>query len=188
MSIVNLTPTINVEKRADVVQHAHHKNVGFNFKSPSLGISTNNYILVDISDNTNYKHAGNDYVHFENINIKIDSDNAGIYVVSLGFLANVDVNNGDFYEFLALPGSKQAGNSFIHSNELYPNGPRCKNDFIVTSTISLNDATYQTDVNLKTIRNPAAADTAPGDGDIILKAVITAGNIVITSSGSYHGH
>jgi hypothetical protein len=187
-NIITRQPTITPSGRADVIQHAHDNNVYFNFKSPNLAAGTVNYILVDFSDKTNYKHNGSDYIHLENFNIKIDSDNNGAYTVCIGFLENVDATNGDFYELACISGSKQAGNNIAFPNEIYPNGPKCKSDFIVTSTILLNDTAYQTDVNLATIRSPGAANTPSGNQDLILKSVVTAGNIIITANGSYHGH
>jgi hypothetical protein len=187
-NIVPAQPGVSVEKRLNVIQHAHINNPWFNFVSPSIGASTVNYILVDFSDKTNYKFVGTNYIHLESFDMRIDSDNNGAYTVCIGFLTNVDADNGDFYQIACLSGSKQAGNNLTLSKEVYPNGARCKVDSVITSIISLNDAAYQTDVNLPTIRSPGAANTPSGDNDLIIKAVVTAGNIIINANGTYHGH
>jgi len=179
--------TVNSEGRGDVVQHAHPDNGMINFTSADLTASQD-FILIDISDTTNYPHVGTSYAHIEWANVQVDSDNNGDYNLSIGYLENVDATDGDYREIWSITRSKQIGNNFSGHFPLYPNGPKCTNGFVATSIKSDNDTNFQTDVNLASTLDPTTADTPSGDGDLVLRVTRNAGTIKVLIQIGYHSH
>ena len=112
---------------------------------------------------------------------------AAAYMVGWGFLDNVDATNGDFFHFHHIVGTRTAGLLQESSLIMSPNG-WVGNGQHATGHKSLNDAAFQTDVNLASTLDSGVADTPSGDGDIVLRAMVTAGTIDITISVGYHTH
>ena len=57
--------------------------------------ATSGFMLVDISDIINWKHTEIDHVIIRHILIEIDPDAAFLGEIKVGYLTNVDANNGD---------------------------------------------------------------------------------------------
>jgi len=178
--------TVNNEGRLDVVQHAHSSNVSLHM-DVSLSASQD-FIIIDKSDTTNYKHVGTNYLHLENIFVEVDADVNADYIITIGFLENVDATGGDFHEIAHISGTKKTGQSKSYARPSYPNGQELRSDSTVTSDISIGDTAFQTDVNLASTLNPAAIDTPSGDGDFVMRVIMNAGNIDVEMGLSYHGH
>ncbi|MHA2329811.1 MAG: hypothetical protein ACXACR_14945 [Candidatus Hodarchaeales archaeon] len=177
----------NSEGRLDVVQHSHPNNGIIHFHIEDVD-TTSRFILIDVSDITNYPHDSNTYIHLEDLDVQIDAAAAASYEIELVFLENVDATDGDEYMVWHTSGTKQTGqNKEIYLN-WYPNGPRCRSLSVATHSISLNNVNYQTDVNMRTVLDPTTADTSPGAGDIILVITIAAGSINCSVNLSYHAH
>lgn len=187
-ALTGTTMTVNSEGRADVVQHAHIDSGAIHFHLAGLGVATTRYILIDISDTTNYPHNNTDYAHIEWIELEVDGSAAAAYTVNLGFLENVDADNGDRYIVKHWSGTRTAGQSIRQLDNLYPNGWRMRSENLATHAISLNDANYQTDVNLPSTLSPGVADTPSGNSDVILEIDVTAGTIDIAFEIGYHSH
>lgn len=182
------TMTVNSEGRGDVIQHAHVSQGTQHFHIDGLTTGTYRYILIDISDTTNYPHTLTDYVHVEWLEIEVDADVQGAYSVNLGFLDNVDATNGDRYITKHWSGSRTAGNQLLEFINPYPNGWRMRPENTVTHMISLNDTNYQTDVDLPSTLTPTAPDTPAGTGDVVLEVTVTAGTINLSQEMGYHTH
>lgn len=181
--------TVNVDGRQDVVQHSHPDSgyIHCDF-DVTAGAGNTDIILIDLSDTTNYPHSNTGYIHLEEIYIDVDSGSSSVYTITVGFLENVDATDGDLYEIMHIDGSKDAGLSKEIHKKFYPNGPKCTSSSIATSGITLNDTTYQTDVNLATTIDPSTADTPPGSGDLVIRAVTTSADIGIEINIAYHTH
>lgn len=172
-----------------VIQHAHSDNGVAHFYATGLTSGTHDFIVVDLSDTTNYPH---DYsaseVHIDWIKYEIDSDNTGVYIIGWGFLENVDDTNGDLHIVDHISGSKSVGNSMLGYYNYTAAGPQGNLSKVVTGHKAINDVAFQTDVNLPTTLSPGAATTPSGDGDFILRNVQTAGTIDIVLTIGYHTH
>lgn len=171
--------------RAGIVQHAHPDTSTIVF---SIALSASEkFNLIDLSDITNWKHTKTDgWAHIENVNVEIDASGSADYVLDFGFLDNVDATNGDFYGLFRVSGNKKIGASKQVNFDYYPNGPRGNLNRVLTNIQSLNDVSYQTDVNMKSTFSSASAITPTGNGDIILNTIISAGSISLTITISYH--
>lgn len=176
--------SVNSQGRGDVVQHAHPNEVGFHMFTTISGSA--NFVLVDISDTTNFKHAAGDFIHLEQLFVGVDSTNTGDYVLDFGFVENVDATNGDFYSVFTVSGDKFAGQNKELNMNSYPNGPKLSSSIYTTGNISRDDTAFQTDTGLRSTVYPSAASVNPGSGDFVLKVTINAGEINLSLTGSYH--
>lgn len=179
--------TVDELGHLDVIAHAHAEGGLFHFVSGSLS-ADQDFIVIDKSDTTNYPHDNTGWLHSGWFLLKIDADSAAAYTIRLGFLANVDATNGDFIEVHRLAATKQTGNQVFAFFPMDPHGAKMRASSMVSSINDLNDTAFQTDVNLATTIDPSTADTPSGDGDMVLRVEITAGNIDITLDGAYHSH
>ena len=179
-------PTINGEGREDVVQHAHPDNGTFHFTSAALS-SSQDFILIDLSDTTNYPHTNAGYIHIEWLRIHADADTTGSYNVEVGYLKNVDATNGDFVVIADLNLTKLTSTPNDTFFPYYPNGSRCIEGSTVGG-VQTNDTGFQTDVNLASTLDPSTKDTPSGDGDLALRVTVTSGTITVSVEGSYHTH
>lgn len=184
----DVSMTVNSEGRGDVVQHEHPSRTAIHITVNNLTTGVYRYVIVDMSDTVNYKHIAGEYAHLEWVEIQIDSDNTGAFTAGLGFVENVDASGGDRYIVKHWSGDKTAGNSFQELVNLYPNGWRMISSHVTTHEVSLADAGYQADVLLPSTLNPTAADTYPGDGDVVLEVTVEAGSVNMSFELSYHTH
>ncbi len=180
---------LHVENESlSIIQHGHDDSSTLHFHIDLAAAATTRYIMIDLSDTVNWPHAYASVVHIDWFGVDVDSDNNGNYTLKLGFLANVDATDGDIHVFHDIAGSKSVGNQYYDMMQLAPDGWICAATRHLSSEITLNDTSYQTDVNLPTLIDPATADTPPGSGDIVLVATLAAGAISIDIDIGYHTH
>lgn len=182
---------VHCEKSTGAIKVSEHSVVGngaFHMHIDSITAGTTRYIVIDISDTTNYPHTETDYPHLEWIQMAVDGNATADYVISVGFLDDVDATNADSYMMKHWSGTKTAGRSFREHLVFAPNGWKMSPEFIATSDVTLNDTNYQTDVNLPSTIDPGTSDTPSGSGDMILEVVVAAGEISLSLEGGYHSH
>lgn len=182
------TAGIDDDGRLAVTPHSHHNNGTIHMHVDGLTTGTTRYILVDISNTTDYPHTNTDFVHLEWFDIEVDGNTSANYTVNLGFLENVDATNGDRTIVKHWSGSRTVGQSIRALFDPIPNAPKMHSDYVTTHEVSLNDINYQTDVNMATTLDPTTADTPSGNGDVVLEIIVTAGTVDIAISASYHTH
>lgn len=139
------------------------------------------YLLIDLSDATNWPHTDTDHIILEWLTININPDGSFAGDVELGFLSAVDGDNGDFNVIHDLHLDRKASEilaTFMHDN--HGLDLELANWFGPTTA---NDTTWQTDVN---IQGPDGASSYPsGDGDFVMKINRTAGAVDIGISVGY---
>jgi hypothetical protein len=181
--------TVNTEGRGDVVQHSHVDSTYVHFDTEfAAGAVTQDFIIIDLSDTTNYAHSNTGYIHIEELHLYAYGASSSTFTAQIGFLENVDGTDGDFYELMHLYGDKTSGQTYNFERKFYPNGPRCQSAYVTTSDNSANDTAFQTDVNLASTLDPSTADTPSGDGDIVMRIVSTTGDFAVELNLSYHTH
>lgn len=168
------------------VNHQHPEGGHIYFQD--IISATTDYILIDLSDTTNYPHDFTGSIHISNFSLLIDADNTADYLIQVGYLSNVDATNGDFNEIHRVSGTKKTGTVKEIYYSVNPEAPRLISSRITTSNVSANDTAFQTDVNLASTLDPATADTPSGNGDLVLRVTINAGSIDISSLLGYHSH
>lgn len=145
-------------------------------------------IMIDVSDITNFPHSKTGTVHITKleISIKIDATFAG--TLELGFLKNVDASNGDLYTFKKYTFGAGAVQNIYEDKSASPDSPIiCSDTYVLTQTIAVDDAAFQSDVALPSPYDDAAAyTTVSGDGDIVLRITRSAGTIDFNVSIQYY--
>jgi hypothetical protein len=180
----------NVEDgNLDVLQHAHSDAGVAHFHLEGItGAATYTYLIIDLSDTTNYPHDYTSVIHIDWIKFEVASDVTGDYLITWGVVENVDATDGDYYIIDHISGSRIAGNSVKGFYEFNGAGWTMDSARMATGHTSLNDVTFQTDVNLPTTLSPGVAATPPGDGDLIMQVVLAAGTIDVICTVGYHTH
>ncbi len=181
--------TVNTEGRGDVVQHSHVDQGSLHMHVDGLTAATYRYILIDISDTVNYPHSNTDYAHIEWVEVEVDGSAQATFQLNLGFLKDVDADNGDRYVVKHWSGTRTAGVSFREFVNMYPNGQRMRSESIATHMISVDDANYQTaGADLPSTLDPTTSDTPSGNGDVVLEVIVGAGTIDMAIEIGYHSH
>jgi len=133
------------------------------------------FMLIDISDTTNWKHTNTDHIVIRDIVLQIDPDSTFLGEANIGFLTNVDATNGDFNQILDIDMAKKS-DSVIESLE-FSGGFHCQSSTHF-GPISANSTLFQTDVNLA---GPDGNTSFPsGDGDLVLIVERSAGAVDVS--------
>ncbi len=173
-----------IPERGDVVvrhgRHSQYVVTGFadaqsvHLDTDSVGAVTA-FMLVDISDTTNWKHTNTDHVIIDHILIEVDPDADFLGEIKVGFLSSVDATNGDFNQIIDFDMRKKS--DLIIEDLTFGGGFHCQ-----ASThfgpILADSTLFQTDVDLQ---GPDAATSYPsGNGDLILLVDWDAGAVDVS--------
>ncbi len=143
--------------------------------------ATTGYMLVDLSDTTNWPHIPTGLISLRSIVISIDPDVNFQGDIVFGFLENVDGTNGDLLKILSFHLEKKADPIDIFIN-FGPFEMDLDADRWFGPTIA-DDTTWQTDVNLL---GPDGNTSFPaGDGDLVCKVIRSAGQVEIGVTVGY---
>ena len=130
------------------------------------------FMLVDISDTTNWKHTGTDHVIVDHILIEVDPDASYLGEIKIGFLTNVDATDGDFNQIIDFDMAKKSDLAIEDLD--FGSGFHCQ----VSShfgPIIANSTLFQTDVDLGGPDDPATITYPSGDGDLVMLVERSAG-------------
>lgn len=179
------TATVNVDGHLDIVPHGHPEGGNILFKKDFS--ASEDLILIDLSDTTNYPHDNTSWLHTHNMVMSIQGSTSADYTIQIGFLESVDGTDGDFHEIFTVDGSKKAGNSAFIDISQAPEAPRLTSSRF-TGPVELNQTAFQTDVNLASTLDPATADTPSGSGDMVMRVTRNAGSFSVNLMIGYHSH
>lgn len=138
------------------------------------------FMLVDISDTTNWSHTLTDHIIIRHILIQVDPDSTYLGEVNIGFLSSVDATDGDFNTIIDLDLAKKS--DLIIEDLEFVGGFHCQ-----ASThfgpIDANLALFQTDVSLP---GPDGATSYPsGNGDLVMVVERSAGAVDVSVTMIY---
>jgi len=158
-----------------------HANFHVHLDIENLG-AAKGYMLVDLSDITNWPHTLTSEIHLDSFNITVVGNAAFRGDIELGFLSNVDADNGDFNIIAGWHSDLKETGIFDASRD-YKKGIILATGYWFGPTTA-NNATWQTDVNLT---GPDGATSYPsGNGDLVMNVALTAGNVDVGLSLVYH--
>ena len=186
----NTIGSISTESgRSIPVYQANRADGGaIHFHVNNLGVGTYLFVLVDISDTDNYNHTLTNYAHLEYCNFSAICDVNGEFVAQAAFIEEVTETGAQEYVWDHWQGAKDTGNTFNDPNFLFPVGPELTSNKFTTHQ-SGQSTNWQSDVLLPSTLTPLTPGVYPGDGDIVLKIVVTAGNIkALKINMGYHSH
>lgn len=124
------------------------------------------YMLIDISDTSNWNHTNTGHINIEYILIEVDPDTNFIGEVKIGFLENVDADNGDFYTIIDIDMRRKSA-LLVENLNFGSHGLDCESDHHF-GPIIVNSTLFQTDVNLGGPDNPAALTYPSGASDLVM--------------------
>jgi len=131
------------------------------------------FMLVDISDTTNWKHTNTDHVIIKYVLLAVDPDTNYRGEIQIGFLSNVDATNGDFNLIFDLDLAQKSDLTIISM-------PFTGNGFHTQlgthfGPITANSTLFQTDLNLGGPDDSSTITYPSGDGDLVVLVKRTAG-------------
>lgn len=132
------------------------------------------YMVVDLSDTTNWKHVKTNAVELRHVSVNINPSSAYRGDIYLGFLSGVTATNGDM-NIIKVWHVDQAGLEVTSQLNFSHNKLVCTTGKIF-GAIDANNVAFQSDVNLVGPDGGAAAYPS-GDGDLVMKVTRTAGNV-----------
>ena len=124
------------------------------------------YMLVDISDTTNWKHSRTGEIVIDYIIVQVDPTTNFLGEVKIGFLENVDETNGDFHQLIDIDMARKA-DLFSEVIEFGSHGMHCTTDSHFGPIIA-NSTLFQTDVNLAGPDDPTTITYPSGNGDLVM--------------------
>lgn len=136
------------------------------------------FMLIDISDTTNWKHKNTDHIIIDHILLQADPDANYLGEIKVGFLSNVDATNGDFNLIIDLDLAKKS-DLLIENIQFGTHGFHCQ-----TTThfgpIVADSTLFQTDVNLGGPDDASTLTYPSGNGDLVLLVERTAGAVDVS--------
>ena len=141
------------------------------------------YMLVDISDTTNWKHTNTNHIIIDHLLIEVDPDTSFAGEIKIGFLGNVGATEGDFFQIVDVD-MAQKSDLVVEDLEFGTHGYHCQESthfgpIIVDSTL------FQTDVNLGGPDDPATLTYPSGNGDLALLIERTGGTVDVSITMIY---
>lgn len=135
------------------------------------------FMLIDISDTTNWKHTGTDHVIIDHILIEVDPDNSYLGEVKIGFLTEVDGDNGNFNQIIDFDMAKKS--DLAIEDLKFGTGFHCQasthfGPMLVNSTL------FQTDLDLGGPDDPGTITYPSGNGDLVTLIEVAAGTVDVS--------
>lgn len=131
------------------------------------------YMLIDLSDTTNWNHTNTSEIVLEYLNLEVDPGSTFVGEVKIGYLKNVDGTNGDFVTLFDVDMKKSAA-LFVETIDFGSHGVHCTDNHHFGPTAA-NSTLFQTDVNLGGPDDPTTLTYPSGAGDLVM---------LVTGSGS----
>lgn len=133
------------------------------------------FMLIDISDTTNWTHTDTGHIILDYICILADPDTSFLGEVKVGFLKDVDTTNGDFLQILDIDLAKKS-DLLIQEFEFGSHGFHCQSTTHFGKEIA-NSTLFQTDVSLGGPDDPTTLTYPSGAGDLVLIVERAAGTV-----------
>ncbi len=131
------------------------------------------FMLIDISDTTNWPHSLTGHVNIEYLILEVDPDATYLGEIKLGSLSNVDATNGDFNQVLDIDMAKKS-DLLVEIIDFGSHGLHCEASSHFGPIIA-NSTLFQTDVDLGGPDDPATITYPSGDGDLVMLVERSAG-------------
>lgn len=142
---------------------------------------TEGFMLIDLSDTTNWPHTNTGHIDVLFMIITTDPHVSFSGDIAIGFLTNVDATDGDFNEIFEIHMEKKPDPQMLNIN--YGSfGIALETDHFF-GPITANDTTWQTDVDLQ---GPSGATSFPsGAGDMVMLITRGANDISVSITIGY---
>lgn len=160
--------TINHEGKTSIYTVAGFSNtesVHLDVQSDSLLIA---YMLIDLSNTAVWKHANTNHIVLEYGVLEIDPDVNFVGEIKIGYLKNVDADNGDFVTLIDIDMRRKA-DLLVEPLDFGSHGLHCDDAHHFGPTIT-NSTLFRTGAGalLGGPDDPGTGAYSSGDGDLIL--------------------
>lgn len=146
----------------------------------SIGAQTA-FMLIDLSDTSNWKHTETGHINLEYILVEVDPDNSFFGEIKIGFLTNVDADNGDFNQIMDVDMARKS-DLLVEQLHFGSHGFDCTTRHHFGPIIA-NSLLFRTGLN---IEGPDGATSYPsGDGDLVMLVEWTAGAVDVSVTLGY---
>lgn len=153
--------------------------------------ATTGYVLVDLSDTTNFKHTDENVIHLLGLVLSAEKASDGAYDIWVGVITEVDGTNGSAHwlhcwHLQSMDNATDSTDRFNGSvdftaNGANPNGLNLEIDktaaaekprHFLSNEVLAGSTVFQNDQNMT---SPAGATTKPGVGDLVVYVEETGG-------------
>jgi len=151
------------------------------------------FVLVDLSDSTNFPHTETGKIRLLRIEVDWEADTNGTGKLYIGVITEVDATNGTAYFLDAIrmhtdhDGTDSTDKRHLvreyYGLDLEVDAANDKLYHVITNSIQSGDTNWQTDVALDSPLGNTSS--APGDGDLVAWLDWTAGNVYMTIKAFY---
>ena len=176
------TASITSENYLDVSINSNHNGSSISFSAVGV-VATTGYVLLDLSDSTNYPHTNTGEVHVDWIIVDYLGDNACVGSIEVGFIASITSDNADWHSVAKAHLDKKETERPIQIN-FNPQHIACTTaEHLSGGTMFHNDdTTFQNDTPLTATH----ATVAPAAGDLVCKVTLSAGSVGFADTIGYH--
>ncbi len=123
------------------------------------------YMLIDLSDTGTWKHTNTGHINLEYFVIEVDPEDLFAGQIKIGFLENVDADNGDFYQIMDIDMQKKS-DLLVENLNFGTHGLDCESSHHYGPIIA-NSTLFQTAG--ADILGPDGATSHPcGAGDLVM--------------------
>ncbi len=146
--------------------------------------STTGYMVIDLSDTTNWPHSTTGHIDIAYIIINVNPTATFVGDIELGFLSAVDGTNGDFNGIMEIHMDKKQDSIFEMMNfGAFEMSLELAHWFGPTDA---NETLWQTDVSLA---GPDGNTSFPsGNGDLVMKVTAATSDIAVGLTVGYRTH
>lgn len=173
----NVSQEYTYNREKDTWTERENTQILTHFEATNIS-STTGYVLIDKSDTTNYPHTHTGCLGLLHYHVVLNPGGNYVGNVQIGFLEDVDTNNGDFYPITTYTMQKQPATEV--ENVVYDYPVLLNSDDVITVQSS-DDSTWQTDSALS---SPNGTSN-PGDGDFVMKVTVSSDDIAVSISSKY---
>ncbi len=135
------------------------------------------FMLIDISDTTNWPHTNTDHIIIRHLLLEVDPDATYLGEIKVGFLSNVGAAEGDFNQIVDFDMAKKS--DLAIEDLSFTGGFHCQ-AATHFGPILVDSALFQTDVDLGGPDDPSTLTYPSGDGDLVLLVERTAGEVDVS--------
>lgn len=158
-----------------MVEHAHSSSVFTHFHRDSITASQS-FIVFDISDTAYHKHTETFLAHLDKVFYRVDADPNASYSIRMWAISDINATDCTRAMVWSDSGAKATDVNLRGEEDYHPYGPLMIPGKFGTTMIEEDYTGYNTGTLLATTKNPDTADTAPGNGDVVMEFIMNNSN------------
>lgn len=147
----------------------------------AIAAASTAFMLIDLSDKTNWPHAYTGHIVIEYIIIEVDPADNYLGEIKFGFLSNVDAANGDFHQVIDIDMARKSS-LLVETIDFGSHGLDLRTNHWFGPTTS-DSALFQTAG--ADIVGPDSNSFPSGDGDLVMIVEVAAQSVDVSVTVGY---